>query len=445
MIAAGAVGAALVAEAIAWSLAGFVVSLAFSDGPGPIGWLSFLVVICAAFFVPGMVGARTENRRAHLAVVAFGVVLILGVTSLEVGGSLEALTFGWLVDFYREPESTLRAGAPAIAAVLLLAGAWATGAARASREGDLETHARSLALPFAMVIALALLSSGSARASEAAILVAAFFAAAVISLAWAQLALGGATLGAIREGGITAVLLGITTLVATLGFVVLGLGWRYFGDAVASVVGAAVEAVLVVILTPIAWILAFVVERLTGGGDPLAGLDRLTEFARTDVPAAGEDEPSVAERIGIFGLRTLALAAFAGLMAGIILLWTRVRKRYQGGSDAVSSLEAAGSLLGDIRSLLRGVLPGSRGTTLDPGASAAARLYLDVLHDAERKGHPRAPWQTPHEFAPVLHDTYATQVTDEITESFEEARYGGREPDFARLATLERRWRALRR
>ncbi len=444
MIAAGAIGAALLAEALAWSIAAAVVALAFDDGPGPVGPLSFVLVVITGYALPGLAAGRAAGPRATGAVTATALVLIVALASLETTGSLGAFTFTWLADFYREPQATLRHGAPALAAVLLLAGAWATGAARATRDGDLETHARSLVFPFAMVISLAVVASGSASAGRFAPLVAAFFAAAVVSLAWAQLALSGTDAERLRRGGVTAALVVGTALVASTGFILFGLGWRVLGPVIAPAVATAVEAVLVVILTPVAWLLTFVVERLAGG-DPFTGLERLAETARTDRPSGGGEAPSAAERVGIFGLRTLALIAFTSLVAGIVVLWTRVRQRYRGSREATASQRSAGGLLDDLRALLRAATPGARRPPSHLGASHAARLYLDVLRDAERRGHPRAPSQTPHEFAPVLHETYATPVTDDITAAFEDARYGGREPDPARLAELERHWRSHRR
>ncbi len=84
----------------------------------------------------------------------------------------------------------------------------------------------------------------------------------------------------------------------------------------------------------------------------------------------------------------------------------------------------------------------SRKRAPEPGhaTTEATRLYLEVLHKAETAGHQRPAGQTAHEFAPELHETFATPVTDDITAAFEAARYAGREPDARAVEEMRQRW-----
>jgi hypothetical protein len=445
VIAGAAVGTGLLADALAWATVAVLVSLLFGDDVGPVGLPSFLAVIAAAFIAPRIIGARAASPRATALLAGFALALVYTLTSLETTGGLRAWTFGWLPDFYRDPEATMRAGAPAIVAILLLAGAWARGSARAEQDLDLEAHPRTLFVPFAVVITCAVLGAGSARAGELATLSAAFFAVAVVSLAASQLALGGATLGTLRSGGITATLLVGAAVASVAGFLIFGVAARLLGPTVAPAVGTAIETVLVILLTPIAWVLAAIFERLFQGANPFEAFQPPAPVVVEGDPQAVPAEPSVAERVGLFGLRTLALVGVTAVVLGIIVAWTRIRRRYAAIRERSAVAAGAGGLGEDLRALLRALRPGRGATRPAAGGSAAARLYLDVLEDAEHRGRHREPSQTPHEFAPVLHDTFDTQVTDDITAAFEEARYAGREPDRASVAELERRWRALRR
>jgi len=445
MIGAAAIALALLADALALAALGVLVSLMFDPGAPAAGLAAVLAVLGAGFVLPRVVGAALDEHRATAVLLVLALAVVYTAAGLEVTGDLSAWTVRWLPDFYREPESTMRSGAPAIAATLVLAAAWARGAIRTDQDFDLEGHPRTFVVPFAIVIAAAVLGAGSSRAGDLATLTAAFFAVAVLSMACAQLALGGATLGTLRAGGVAGALLGGVATVAVVGFLLFGVAARLLGPTVLPAVGAAVEAVLIIVLTPVAWVLTSVFERLFSGIAPFEGLNRAIEQAGQQPRGEPVGDTSVAEEVGLFGLRTLALLIFIGLLAGMVLAWTRARRRYARLRARSASASAAGSLRDDLRSMLGALFHGRAGRQPSPGDSAAARLYLEVLDDAEHRGRPRQPSQTPHEFAPVLHQTFRTEVTDDITRAFELARYGGREPGPAELTELERRWREVRR
>ncbi len=445
MIAASAMAAALLADALALAALSSTVSLVFARGSPSAGFPLLVALLLAGFFVPRFAGAWLEPARATLAAAATALAFVLTAASLAAAGDLRAWTFGWLADFYRDPEQTMEAGAPMLAAVLLFAAAWARGAARAEQDFELEHHPRTMVLPFTVVVSSAVLGAGSAQAGDLATLTAGFVAAAVVSLALSQLALGGATLGTLRSGGVTAALLAGVVTVAFAAFVLFGIAARYLGPIVGPPLGAAAERALIILLTPVAWVLTALFERLFSGVDPLQGLERILERPATEQPGGSAGEPSLPERVGLFGIRTAALLLFGALVAGLVLAWTRARRRYAALRERPARGEGTGSLREDMLGLLRGWRPGRRSPGGDPGASAAARLYFDLLQDADRRGHPRRPSLTPHEFAPELHETYRSDVAVDITELFEEARYGGREPNPRAVAELEARWRQVRR
>ncbi|WP_322818011.1 DUF4129 domain-containing protein [Tepidiforma sp.] len=445
MIAGAATGLAMLADALALACVATLVALVTAPERPDAGPISILLLVLAGFAVPRLAGALVEPRRATVAAVIGALVIVFTATSLEATGNLSAWTFDWVVDFYREPGSTMRAGAPAVIIALLLAVAWARGASRAEQDLDLELHARTMFLPFAIVVVSCVLGAGSSRAGDLATLSAAFFATAVASLAMAQLALGGATLGALRSGGITATLLVGTAVMAIAVFVIFGVLSRWLGPVVVPLAARAAERVLIVMLTPLAWVLTELFERLLQGVDPFQRLQPVLEQASNDQAANDTGGPTAAERVALFGLRTLGLIGFGAVLAAIVLAWTRARRRYARLREGSAPYGRSGGLAEDLLGLWKS-LPRLR---RDPGrpdsGGAAVRLYLAVLADAERRGHPREPARTPHEFQPVLHQAFQTPVTDEITKLFEEAQYAGRDPEPARVRDAAARWHAVKR
>ena len=120
----------------------------------------------------------------------------------------------------------------------------------------------------------------------------------------------------------------------------------------------------------------------------------------------------------------------------------RLRRRARELRPADESATGAGSLGDDLRSLLGSLFRRGERHRSD-GAAGVSRLYLEVLARAERDARPKLIGETAGEFAPVLSETFRTDVTDDITHTFEQARYAGREPDARTLRDLEQRWRSV--
>jgi len=301
---------------------------------------------------------------------------------------------------------------------------------------------RSVGLPFIVVTAVLIIAAAGDRTAEVARAGAAFYACAMLALALSQLALSGATFGEMRAGGTTLVLLAATAG-ATIACVIVF--WILFGilaPVIGPPLGDITEAVLTVVLYPIAWVMEKIARFIFSG----AGLENLdiTGPIQEGAEEAGngdEDETSTAERAGLFLLRGLALVIVLAAIAGVIAWYTRFRKRQRSQELAPGERGSSGSLGHDLRDLLRF----GRGRQRAPGpapSSPAVALYRDVLAAAERTGLERAPAQTAEDLAPRLHSLFPAAATDEITQLFEEARYAGREPSPAEVAALAERWRA---
>ena len=184
---------------------------------------------------------------------------------------------------------------------------------------------------------------------------------------------------------------------------------------------------------------------LFGGANPLQNFDlpnTATQAARQAGPERTE-ERSAWKAVGSFVASVAVFALLVVPPALAIYLVARFRRRRRRLLEADFASARAGGLREDASDLLRSLF--RRGTKEAPdSASAARRLYREVLAQAEHAGQARGAGETAEEFAPRLEETFHSGVTDEITAAFEQARYAGREPDARTVAELERRWRAAR-
>ncbi len=75
----------------------------------------------------------------------------------------------------------------------------------------------------------------------------------------------------------------------------------------------------------------------------------------------------------------------------------------------------------------------------DAGASDATVLYERMLSLLERRGFQKPVWLTPQEFASVLPRTELAAMVEDLTEAYNEVRFGGRSDAAPRMARILRR------
>ncbi|GAB4321849.1 MAG: hypothetical protein Kow0010_02300 [Dehalococcoidia bacterium] len=451
MIAAASVLFALVAEAIAVYVVAEWVNAGFDEperkAPSAI---AFVVVALAGFAIPRvllMLG-RFDVRGAVLA-LALSFLVIYGAVRIEFAADLAVWDFGWALDFVRDAESAVRDGRAEFLGAVFLVVTWLRAAWRSNAGIEIEMLPRAFAPSFFIVTFVTVLALGTDRSEIVSRGAIGFYAFALLSLACAQLSLSGATFGDIQAGGITTFLLAATAGATFVGVLVVGLvlgvAWDLAGPIVTGPIASGLQAVVAAVLTPPAWLLAKFFSWLFGlAGDPALPdrEDLLTPDGFTGDEVAPEDGQSTFNRVAGYALRALALLGVLGVFALLVILVVRWHRRLAGGRASPGEAGSAGGLGEDLRSAFRSVFRRRGGTT--PSGQGVVRLYLEVLERAEHAGVRREPWQTPHELAPALHDTFHTQVTDEITAAFEEARYGGRDPDPGSIRALQERWQAAR-
>ena len=143
------------------------------------------------------------------------------------------------------------------------------------------------------------------------------------------------------------------------------------------------------------------------------------------------------------------------LLLTLMLLARRRRLRRSNSDEERESLWSWGNLADDLRRLferrpaahipgLRELLAGLRG---DDPASRIRRSYIRLLLLGEERQRPRAPQQTPREYAPVAGELRAgaSGPALALTEAYERARYrpAGASPTDADAA--ERAWGEIER
>jgi hypothetical protein len=249
MIGAAAVTAARIAEALAvytlaeWMAAGYE--------PGrqhALGACAFCLIALTAFLLPRaiqLLALSARNAVAATAVVTFAV--LYGVLRFDFSHDLALWDFGWVADFMRDSEATLRDGSPAILAAMLAVGLWVRSSIRAADDVDMELMPRSVGIPFAAVTVIMVAGAATDRSGEVA-RAGRVLRAVPSSRSPSPLALSGATIGEV--GPVASRPSSAGTIAATVACVAL------FGSSSPSSagdwppLGAAIEAILTVILTP---------------------------------------------------------------------------------------------------------------------------------------------------------------------------------------------------
>lgn len=442
MIAALAIVAAIAAEALAVYTGAELFAAAYrEDQQQAVTAVAFVAVALVAYGLPRAVGELgLTGRRASIVLAAVTYLALYGAMRIEFAGDLALWNWSWVVGFIDDAETTTRESGPALIGGALLIGIWVRSSWRSYQQVDGESIARTIGVPFAVVTVFVILGAATDRTGVIARGAVSFYVVAVLALALSQSALSGATIGTLRAGSVTATLLAGTAAVTVVCVVVFTIVFGILGDQFGELVGDILNTILIVIFTPIAWILEKLISLL------LPGSPGLPEVQLPDPITQVEAEPGEADgrasRPFLVAGRMIVL--FAAILAGvaIVTFFTRLRAAGRNARREIVHRSGAGSLGADLAAGFRALFSRSSQGYAPPPSSPAVRLYREVLERAERTGRPRAPGETPREFAPALHGLFHTPVTDEITMAFQEARYAGREPDPALLAELERRWRS---
>lgn len=213
---------------------------------------------------------------------------------------------------------------------------------------------------------------------------------------------------------------------------------RVFAPVVAFVLDL-IGKVLVLVLTPILYVIRAVMEFLLGQADP-AMAARLRDLGQEITrPPAGEHQQLIPDWAWT-GLKTLVLGAVGWVVYRVArLLFRRVRRAITVEGYA-EIREAAGGSGGG--SLLSGLFRRRRTESGFSGGwlrrHAVYRLYARVVGDARERGLERRPGDTPIEFARAAGSQFGAPAFRPIGEAFDGARYGRHFPEATTIDGLER-------
>ncbi|MGI8926764.1 MAG: DUF4129 domain-containing protein [Tepidiformaceae bacterium] len=446
MIAVLAVLAAVAAEGLALYTLAEWIGAGYQRGHHPVSGVSFVAVALGAFALPRAVPwFVTGTRSGYALIVGLAGLLLYSVLRLEFAGDLALWDLSWISVVVSDAEAGPQRGGEITVGAILLFALVVRSIIRSGGDVDMEVIPRQVGLPFAAVTLVLILGAATDRTGEIARAGAAFYALAILALAFSQLALSGATIGSIRAGGVTAILLGGTIAATAACVLVFGLLFGILGPIIGPALGAVVETVLTILLTPPAWLIDRLFSLLFANATPFPEInaEQFTQGRLEEARDGPESGASPWSQFAAMAFRVFGLLLLLALAAGMIAMVTALRRRAKPPAAASPSTSTAGSLAADARELMRSLF--RRPRRMLPGStdSAAVRLYREVLAKAEQRGHPRPLAETAGEFAPTLAVTFDSSVTDEITAAFQEARYAAREPGESAFADLERRWRTL--
>ncbi len=300
---------------------------------------------------------------------------------------------------------------------------------------------RSFSVGFPIVMVAALLSRVSGTTAG-------IFALPYFVLGMLTLALANAARSAARDEDLTRsapwaisalVTMGLLAAVASLFGLIAVLEVERALTPIGSIVLRFIGWLLVILLTPIFWIIELVLSKLLSGFDP----EILSNIAET--PAFVDEEQQErkptewpgwifnAVRLAIFTVITLALYFVARYLFS------------RGGDDdgdlGYEEERTATEGHTGLGGLLRNLVPGRRPRPGVPrwlDRHAVYRLFARAVVDAEDRGFNRRPGETPLEFAGLASRALDAGPFPAIAAEFDRARYGRHYPDDEVLRPLDR-------
>ncbi|OAI43605.1 hypothetical protein AYO38_10555 [bacterium SCGC AG-212-C10] len=441
MIARLAVIATVIAESLAVYVVAELFAALYSDERHAVRAITFVIAGLVAFGLPLFVnwlGLSGRKAIAFTGIISF--LVIYGALRIEVANDLRIWDFSWVLKFVEGDKSIRGQGGHATADGLFVLILWVRCAMRSEEEVELEFVPRRMAIPFAIVTTCVVLGAMADRGGEIGRGAGAFFTFGILGLALSQLALSGGTIGTGKSGGVTATLLGGIAAVVVVGVIVFSVVFGVLGPIIGPPLGRGIELLFTIVLTPPAWLLEKFFRFLFGNHNPLAELTDLTTTSQFENGQEAKD-PTFRQKTGAFAFRSFALLFATAIFVAAVVYYTSLRRRGKARAPEAPGSSAVGNIGEDMQGLLRSIFRRrgpSRGAYEEEGVG---RLYREVLERSEHEGKPRTADATPAEFAPVLSQVFHTNVTDDITAAFEQARYAGRPPDARTLAELEARWK----
>lgn len=359
-----------------------------------------------------------------------GVATFIDNSGVGFSGALGA------IEFLRAPDLGRPHGAAMALSFMGMVAVWGRFMIAGRKAVSFDRVLRSFTFGFIAVV-IAVIGATIEGATSIAALGVPYFVLAILLLAIANAARGTMRTEDVtkRAPWITSVLVtvgalaAIGALVGLLAFVQIDRPLVY----VLGIVGNVVGVILVIIITPISWIVVGILSWLLP-----EGLGAVFD----NLPAAFILEPAVIEQaeeenqgLGIPGwipdaLRVFALSLF--MYFAYRMIRSILNRRTGGPEDEYEEARGSAGEGAGLGNLLRGLFSRGRPAVTTGNwmrRHRVYRLYGRTVVDAEERGFRRRPGETPIEFSAVAGRVLDAALFNEIATEFDRARYGRHYPD----------------
>ena len=422
---------------------------------------SVLVVVVGAFAAVFLSRSITQLQLSRTVAAVLGMAASAVVLNVLLHAAIAGDLMFWdnsgLASFFDDPETRLagehsaesfvadpnmdRVRGPSLPLIVFgMFMLWARFVFVGRGNIDFDRALRSFSVAFPIIMIAALLSRVSGTA--AGIFALPYFVLGMLTLALANAARSAAQDEALTRSAPWAisalVTMGLLVAVASLFGLIAVLEVERALTPIGSVVLRLISWLLVIVLTPVFWIVQLLLGKLMSGFDPSV-FDNVAGGA----PGASEEQErnsaewpgwvSNAFRLVIFTVITLALY----FVARYLFFRRRDADGEQGYEEERTATEGHTGL-GD---LLKNLVPGRRPRPNAPrwlDRHAVYGLFARVVIDAEDRGFSRRPGETPIEFAGLAGRVLDAGTFPAIAAEFDRARYGRHYPDDEVLGPLDR-------
>ncbi len=423
---------------------------------------SVVVVVVAAFAAVFLSRSITQLRLPRAAAALLGMVASAVILNALLHAALAGDLMFWdnsgLASFFDDPQTSLagerdaesfvadpnmdRVRGSSLALIVFgMFALWARFLFVGRGDIGFDRALRSFSIGFPIVMVAALLSRVSGT-------VAGIFALPYFVLGMLTLAIANAARTAPQDEELTRstpwavsalVTMGLLVAVASLFGLIAVLEVERALTPIGSIVLRLISWLLVILLTPVFWIIEFVLSKVLSGFDPeiLDNVAGNAAFTDQEEPEQNQAELprwiSNAFRLALFTLITLALYFVARYLFS--------RGRDDDGERGYEEERTATEGHTGLGGLLKNLIPGRRPRPSVPrwlDRHAVYRLFARAVIDAEDRGFNRRPGETPIEFAGLASRALDAGPFPAIAAEFDRARYGRHYPDDDVLRPLDR-------
>ena len=334
--------------------------------------------------------------------------------------------------FVADPQLTEAHGAALVTSAVGVIGVWVRFMYIGRSPVTLNTVLRSFTVGFAAMLVAVVVARVEGIGSVTTLAAIPYFVLGVLSMAAGQAARASFGIEGVRKTAPWVVSMAVTGVTLLLVGTLLGLFALLNVQAGLAVAGAVLGEILriglLIIITPIFWILQPIFDFILpdGGAGLRERFGAFDEVAQGAEEAAEEGDPLftipgwLRPLIRLLGLLTLFVLVF-------LLARALIRRRPDGGDGYDEVREHIEGTPTGVGALLRGLL--GRGGKREREEHwlerhAVYRLFARSLYDSQERGLPRFDGETPMEFAAVARRSFEQPLFEDIAAAFDEARYG---------------------